>query len=684
MNEEWWGINRLGKPNSDGVYTAEPRMAYDVLSEVWSVDPYLYKKDAINQAFNEIDMEYLALKSDVRMLKSDYKEDREKVRLSGGRIETKMILQGYEDDISEDGEEGLDFQHGEMLFLDFEFQPTDKISGQTSVNLLAGVPEQYIEIDYGQRGETVTVIQIVDVPGSDEQIAVPVEVDDRDRIEIYDFNATYTGEAFDLETFYHVPRYHWKYEGDFFGLLREATDIDGPNGMDIWNAKAPSGAEFIGKESMEGLKVVGGNEIYWGANPKVILKYQKRLGNIDWAFLHSEDVAEAGESATATDATTPQTRATTLNAKMEFPEFANATLQVGGLLSASEKWGDDYDRYDNGKVRVDDVDASDSLGAKANLSFDLFNLGRAYVAGQYAGIVADGGATLEEFGTRLPYSEYGNKKEIEGGLQMVFGDGGHHMLFPRFLYRKNLIDANPVKLPSSCGPGCVDPGVAPRNTDDDPFAVLDNREAKSAEIMYTYDPTGGTDFYAWDNDWREDAGFAFNVGANYTEFGSSTDSYLFFFEPTSENAAFGEGLDDQDVWQLWSRMVFNPNPRARFIARLLAGKQQSDGSPEGGAPTFYEAEGKFVFDRKHIVEGYVKKDAWGLYDFYQQFNLTYPWQYKLDYSYLLDEKRDEKKSSKVGIRALARTVDEDSPADEYRNGNNDYTFETILYFHWAF
>jgi hypothetical protein len=85
MNEEWFGITRLGKANSDGVYTAEPRMAYDVMSKVWSMDPYTYKKEAINQAFNDIDMEYLALKSDVRLLKSDYKEDREKVRLSGGR-----------------------------------------------------------------------------------------------------------------------------------------------------------------------------------------------------------------------------------------------------------------------------------------------------------------------------------------------------------------------------------------------------------------------------------------------------------------------------------------------------------------------------------------------------------------------------------------------------------------------
>ena len=120
------------------------------------------------------------------------------------------------------------------------------------------------------------------------------------------------------------------------------------------------------------------------------------------------------------------------------------------------------------------------------------------------------------------------------------------------------------------------------------------------------------------------------------------------------------------------------------LSRRPAANQQASGSPEGDARTFYEAEGKLVFDKRHILEGYVKKDAWGLYDFYEQFNITFPWQYKLDYSYLLDNKRDEKNSSKVGIRGLFRTNDENSPDDEYRNGDNDYTFETILYFQWAF
>ncbi len=676
MNEEWWGINRLGKPDADGVYIAEPRMAYDVLSEVWQMDPYTYKKEAFNQQFNNINMDYLALKSDVRQLKSENKETREIVHFSGGSIETKFILQGFQNDIKEDGEEGLDFQSGQMLFLDFEFQPTEKINGQASLNVLGSVPDELIEISYGSRGDPVTVLQVetVTVDGVPQNVVVPVVVDDRNRIEIYDFDATYEGSSFDLGTFYHTPRYHWGYEGDFFGLVRETTDMAGE---DIWNAKAPVGAEFIGKKSLEGLKIIAGPEIYWGANPKIVGKYQFDYRDVNLTFIHSEDVARSGQSATATSATTRQSRATTLTGKTKLTD--STTLEVGLIGAASEKIDEDYTRLDGNDVVLDQIDFQDTLGIKARLSFDLFGA-QAYVAGNYAGLVADAGDAVAEFGTMLPYSQYGNKKELDAGVMMTYGDW---LVFPRVLWRENLVDANPL-IPPEINNGVLFPGIAPRNTDDDPFAVLDNRAARAAEIMFTYDPTGGTFFYAWDNDRREDAKFAFNLVANYTEFSTDTDANLFFFEPTGENASFGLGLPDENVWQVKSRLVNIPNGRVRFVTNLLAAFQQSSGTPEGGTRRYYEAEEKIIFDRKHILSAYIKKDAWGKYDFYRQFNITYPWQYKLDYSYLLDARADELSSSKIGIRALYRTLDSNSPDDEYQNGLNDYMFETIAYFTWSF
>ncbi len=54
MNEEWFGITALGTANAEGVYEAIPRMAYEVLSEIWQLDPYLLSKDVLNEAIDNL------------------------------------------------------------------------------------------------------------------------------------------------------------------------------------------------------------------------------------------------------------------------------------------------------------------------------------------------------------------------------------------------------------------------------------------------------------------------------------------------------------------------------------------------------------------------------------------------------------------------------------------------------
>ncbi len=180
---------------------------------------------------------------------------------------------------------------------------------------------------------------MVNLDGND--IIRETELSTGERVEIYDFEATYTGENFDITGFYHTPRFHWGYEGDFFGLVHEATDV---YGMDIWNAKAPEGIEFQGKNKWKNLRVLMGPEVYWGANPKFIVKYDFNLAKFDWTFIHSEDVARSGEGASATQATERQSRQTTLFAERE---FANGwKLELGGIMSAYEKIDDVYTRVD--------------------------------------------------------------------------------------------------------------------------------------------------------------------------------------------------------------------------------------------------------------------------------------------------------------------------------------------------
>lgn len=675
MNEEWWGITALGTPNSDGVYTARTRMAYDVLSAIWHMDPYQLKKEAVNQSFNALNMDYFALKSEVRELKSESKEKRQILSFTGGKVQGEFVWKGQEQDVAERGENGTQYSDGQMAFLDFGFQPTDQIEGQFTLNVLGNVAnKEPLEFQYGRRGLPITVV--TSETTNDVTIERTRNFKDRERVEIYDFDATYQGEAFDFTAFYHVPRYHWKYEGDFFGLVREATDMAG---QDIWNAKAPNGVEFAGKGALAGLKVLVGPEVYWGANPKAILKYRNTLGPIDYTIMHAEDIARKDEGTGASSATERQTRQTTLYGKMNLTD--TMILELGGIMAATEKVDESYERVSGDDIVLDTIDFKDTLGIKARLSLELLGT-RTYLAANLAGLVADGGATLEEFGTRLPYSDLGNKREYEAGVMFNYGN---LMIFPRFLIRDNLVDANPF-IPAEIDSGgtILFPGVSPRDRDDDPFAVLGNRQAKSAELFVTYDPTGATPFYAWDNDRREDAGFAFNLGANYTQYPTATDSNQFFFEPAGANASFGVGLPREDVWRISTRMVFNPNRSAKVILNLLTGFDQSTGDPTGGTRKFYEAGAKAILFDRHIISGYFKKDAWGPYDFYRQFNITFPEQYKLDYSILLDQRRDELLSTKIGIRALYRTADENSPDDEFLDGMNDYTFQTVMYFTFSF
>ena len=104
MNEEWFGITALGPANSEGVYTARPRMAVDVLTEVWALDPYENKKAAFNQAINNINMDYMELKGEVRFLKMENEEDKKKLSFSGGSLRGELAWRGYEQDITRDGE----------------------------------------------------------------------------------------------------------------------------------------------------------------------------------------------------------------------------------------------------------------------------------------------------------------------------------------------------------------------------------------------------------------------------------------------------------------------------------------------------------------------------------------------------------------------------------------------------
>ncbi|MFO7896898.1 MAG: hypothetical protein R6U84_08200, partial [Candidatus Cloacimonadales bacterium] len=621
MNEEWFGICRLAGPNADGVYVAEPRVAYDLLSEIWSIDPYAWEKDQMNQKIDNIDMQVMSLTGNLRYMQNE-KARADIIRLSGGSLRGDMLFNGKSEAVEASGKNGMDFSSGEMLFLDFDFQPTSKLAGNFSLNILGNFADKQLEEYYGKRGQSyVTVITEQDENGIEVQ--TNKQIQDPERLEIYNFLATYSDDYFDLSSFYHVPRFHWGYEGDFYGLLYEATDMEG---MDIWNAKAPYGFEFSGKKFMPGLTIVAGKEIYWGANPKAIVKYDFASRYYKYTFIHSEDFNRADAASTATEATSRATRQTALS--METEIIPNLKLELGYLFAGSEKLDEEYFYVDeNNQVYHDKIDLVDTQGFKSKFTLDLIAGSKLDAAVNYAGLVADGGNPLREFNTTIPYSALGNKLVYEGGLLIPIGN---FWLLPRFFYRKNLIDANPNLEPYTDGTSFF-PGLSPRNRDKDPFAVLDNREAIASEFFITYDPTPASYFYAWDSDKKEDAKLAFSIGGQFTRYQTVTDANLFFYQEGNSNAPFGSGLPAEDVWLAKGRFILNPATNIKLLSNIELGNQQASGNPEGGLIQYISLEAKLILDKKHYLAGYAKKDAWGPLDWYRQFNITFPYQFMLDY-----------------------------------------------------
>ncbi|MDZ7645669.1 MAG: hypothetical protein U5K54_00015 [Cytophagales bacterium] len=122
---------------------------------------------------------------------------------------------------------------------------------------------------------------------------------------VYRADYSWNHKLFDLEGFYRTGHYHWGYEGDFFGLYPEANY--GPN-IDIYNGLAPQGVEIAGKKYLKGLKVAYGRELWWGANPAVLVKYQRQVGKLNLTGIFHEDLDDPGVAISSIAVPQPRTR----------------------------------------------------------------------------------------------------------------------------------------------------------------------------------------------------------------------------------------------------------------------------------------------------------------------------------------------------------------------------------------
>ena len=657
MNEEWFGICAKGPTNERGLYTLYPRAAYYTLKDAHSLDPYAegVNLDFINNYFNNINLMDAVLRA--RGDKAALGENElEKIRLSrltaqfttfntGGSLITTPETA---DQSQNTYPNQLGFDHMQSYFVGVEGKPNASMRAEATFNILGNVADNPInEIFYENVNRPYTV--------QDANTGENVTIADNNRIRLYQAEFEWNHKDFDLRGFYRTGHYHWAYEGDFFNLYPEANY--GPN-LDIYNGEI-LGIEVDAKGKLDGLKAAFGPQLWWGANPTALLKYQRKFGKWDVTGIYHRDldtglefdatgrrVLDANQVRSGIIPPWPTERAT-LVVERKFGKF---DITVGGIWGGSPLNGSTFqDINDNNQVVEDKVSGSDNWGGKAKVTYQggRFNW---YGQASYMGIVAGGGTdqTQTFTGWKLKDSGSGNMVNALTGFTYSFGD---FQIAPNFMYQEPLVDP----IPNNFG------GAARlRNFIDDPFAVRNgNREMFGSEILLTYDPTPGTWMYQWDNDRAEDAKFAMNLGFVYRRLPTAMDAHIGFLADRTF-FAFPNSAPAEDLWEVHSRMVSKLNPDLGIIGNFYYGNGQGNGDSDRTI-TRFGADVRAIY-RKNMLQAHVKVNDWGPFDYHRDFNLTFPLQLMLDLSTSIG-KPDWfiLPSTRIGVRGTWRSLNEFSP-----------------------
>jgi hypothetical protein len=642
MNEEWFGICAKGPTNANGTYQLYPRSAYYVLKDVHQLSPYNDGKTMVDieNHFSKIQIVDASLRArgDKASLNS---EKNSKIRLS--RLSAEITTFSTGGDLITTPDEPLPngttypnqlgFDNMQSFFIGVEGNPTSNMTVNVEFNILGNVALNPIdEIFYENRGRPIIV----------EGIDGTMTIEDNNRLEVYRASYRWDEKLFKLDGFYRTGHYHWGYEGDFFGLYPEANY--GPN-LDIYRGMAPYGLEIEGKKIFKGFKLAMGPELWWGANPAILVKYSNTFGKYDVTGIFHEDLTQRTATQTSAAIPQPKTRRFTAHINRKFDKLG---VDLGGIWAGQPLEGREYQVVRDNQVYINQIETKDNLGGKIKLTYTggKFN---AYAQAAAQGLVATGGADLTQTftGWRLKDSGSGNQYNFLTGVTYAVGK---LQIAPNFLWQKPLEGPISSEVPA--------PGRA-RNILDDPFVVRANREQIAGELLLTFDPTPGTWMYDWENDRSEDAKIAVSAGFVYRHLPTTQDAAI-GFQADRSIFAFDGAPPAKDLWEGHARIVSKLNPDFGFITTIYGGPAQSNGSDARTIDRF-GLDVKMIYNRIKLTS-FVKVNDWGPFDYHRDFNLTYPLQLMADISFGIG-KPDWfiLPGTRIGLRGTWRSLDQFSP-----------------------
>lgn len=639
MNEEWFGICAKGKTNERGTYALYPRAAYYALKEVHSFNPYIAGSASSLNMIDNISIADAMLRARGDKAALDAK-DKGKLYLSnlqanfytfntGGSLITTPTAP--DPNSTTRYPSNLGFDHMQSFNVGVTARPAANMKANVQFNALGNVATNPIdEVFYENRGRPVTV----------QTPTGPQQISSNNRIQLYRASYEWDARDFKLTGFYRTGHYHWGYEGDFFGLYPEANY--GPN-IDIYNGNAPFGFEMEGKKKLKGFKLAFGPELWWGANPAVLLKYSKDVAGMNVTGIFHEDITQRNNLQSSFAVPIPKTRRATLAIEKKMEKL---TFNVGGMWGGQPLNGRTFQLIQDDVVYDDMIQSSDNFGGKAKLTYSTGPI-RWYGTASYMGLVANGGVdqTQTFTGWRLKDIGSGNMYNALTGFTY---NVGKLQVAPNFLYQKPLAAPLPATLAAP---------ARPRNILSDPFSVRGNRETVGGELLLTFDPTPATWMYEWDNDRMEDAKFAMSMGFVYRHLPTIQDAAIGILGNGRTTFVFPGSAPAVDLWEVNTRMVSKINPEFGIIGNILIGNGQANGD-DARTINRFGVDVRTIYKKLKLAT-IVRLNDWGPFDYHRDFNLTYPLQLIGDLSLELG-KPDwfALPGTKIGVRCTYRTLDD--------------------------
>jgi len=671
MNEEWYGICAKGQTDEHGHYQLYPRAAYYALKQVHELNPFDkgVSKETINKHFSSIQVteNILKARADQALLST---EDSKKFSVNlRGEISTyqtggtnittpKKAASTFRSYPNKQG-----FDNMESFYLGVDAKPADNIKANVTLNILGNVASNPIDEVFYENRARQQMVNLSD--------GTSFDINRAEHIDIYKADFNWSTKYYNINGFYRTGHYHWGYEGDFFGLYPETNY--GPN-LDIYHGAAPFGFEVEGKMALNGVKVAYGPQLWWGANPAILMKYSKDVAKFTITGIYQEDLDKRESTGNSVVIPVRQNRKATIDLKRK---FENLGIELGGIWAGEPRIGETFQLVsgvaDNYTVYQDKITSRDTWGAKAKVMLASGPINW-YAQGAVMGLVADGGAdwTKTYTGWRLKDSGSGNQYNFLTGLTYTVGN---FQIAPNFLWQKPIIGPMPINDASLYGTA-----ARARNIEDDPFAVRANRETVAGELLIGYDPTPATWMYDWDNDVMEDAPFAINADFVYRHLPTTQDA-TFGYAADRTRFTFNGATPAHDLWEVNTHIVSKLTHNFGFIVNLLAGTGQANGI-DTRIVQRYGGDLNLIYKKIKLLSS-VKVNDWGPYDYHRDYNLTYPLQIMADLSaYVLKPKWINMPDTKLGIRGTWRSLDQYSGSRLQTNATEgtEWEFRTYVNF----